>query len=93
MLETEYRKQFSLRPQWKQWLELCRRAGFIIEAHNDLAAWHRSLYGTNIAIKERARQLAEFYSYYQAWEIEGITMLKEEAAPYCAGLPESYLFG
>lgn len=90
--DTEYRKAFSLKPQWKQWLELCRRAGFIIEAHQDLAAWHRSLYGTSITKQQRARQLAEFYSYYQAWEIEGITMLREEPAPYHVESENVYLF-
>lgn len=91
--DREYGKQFHIKPQWRQWLELCQRAGFIIAAHDDLAAWHQTLHGTNITVKERARQLAEFYSYYQAWEIEGIEMLREEAAPYHVESKDCYLFG
>lgn len=36
--------------------------------------------------------LAEFYSHYQAWEIEGIVMLREEPAPYHVEPKDIYLF-
>lgn len=82
--DYEYGKTLRLRPQWIQWLELCRRAGFVIEAHEDLARWHRTLHGTSITVKERATKLAEFYALYQDWEIEGLNVLREAVAYYDA---------
>ena len=83
--DHEYGKATRLRPQWHQWLELCQRAGFIIEAHRDLATWSRTLGATSITLFQRAEKLAELYAYYEGeWEIEGVS-IADERAEYVAG--------
>ena len=83
--DHEYNKVTRQRPQWHTWLDLCKRAGFIIEAHRDLAEWSRALGATSITLNERAEKLAEFYAAYDGeWEIEGVCFA-EERAEYVVG--------
>lgn len=82
--DREYDKVVRLRPQWHAWLELCERAGFIIAAHRDLAAWSATLGSTSVSLAVRAEKLAELYAHYEGeWEIEGVTF-REEQAEYIA---------
>lgn len=77
--DREYNKALRLRVQWREWLELCKRAGFVIEAHRALVAWQVGLRGTSLTLEQRAAKLAEFYAEYNGeWEIEGIRFPEEQ---------------
>jgi hypothetical protein len=70
--DAEYEKDTHLRPQWREWLHLCSTAGFIVEAHRQLAAWKATVPRTTLTSTQYATKLAQIYQEHEDWEMEGI---------------------
>lgn len=68
--DDEYDKMYRKKKPWIEWLELCKTAGFLVEAHRALAGILRLNRSISIPAKDKARLLAIEYSMVDEFEIE-----------------------